>query len=180
MTLFNILQKHGYIKHSPDKPFTLSSGIESEWYFDIKSALLNGEVSSIISTRLLRKLPLRMDVRLDFIGGPELAAYAITHYLSNTLFWPKGFLVRKATKDHGLKSHIVGHIPTEGSSCLLVDDVLTTGESLAKVIDMVEEVGAVVCMILVVVDRKEGDCEKIKSYRERGLVHSVITRGEDF
>ena len=72
----------------------------------------------------------------------------------------KGFIVRKEAKGHGTGNYIEGlkNLP-EGGRVALVEDVVTTGGTLLKVIDRVEAAGFVVGLVVTVVDRQEGGAE---------------------
>ena len=74
------------------------------------------------------------------------------------------FSVRKAQKAHGQTKLIEGNF-TEGDQVVVVDDVVTKGESTLKAIDAVLEAKGKVAFVAVLVDREEGGRQKIE---ERG------------
>jgi orotate phosphoribosyltransferase len=63
-----------------------------------------------------------------------------------------GFL-RKEKKDHGEEGLVVGYCPGPGDSVVLVDDVLTTGQSLLEMARFVKSTGATIESAIVVVRR---------------------------
>lgn len=65
-----------------------------------------------------------------------------------------GYL-RKEAKDHGERGNIIGYCPKDGDRVLLIDDVLTSGQSLLEIAQFVRSRGATVSGAAVVVDRSE-------------------------
>ena len=167
--LIESMKEHDLAKFQPDNPFTLSSGMQSPWYFDVKSALTlrktRAIVVSLINSVIKQPYP-------DVSGGPANAAYLLVPLLHHP---EHSFVMRKAEKGHGIVGKIDGWAPREGDSVVLVEDVITTGGSLLPCIKYVEERGAKLDQIIVVVDRNEND--QLGKYR--GLVDAVLTK-EDF
>lgn len=165
--LVNRMISLGLAKFQPEKPFTLASGAESPWYFDVKSALMFRETRKTISDIL------NMRVENNVVaGGPANAAYLL---VSQLYFTERCFVVRKAEKDHGIVGKIDGWPPNKGDSVVLLEDVITTGGSLLPAIKYVEEREANLKAIIVVVDRNEND--QLGEYRR--LVRPITTK-EDF
>jgi len=157
---------------TPIKLFTLSSGIKSPWYFDVRKVVFDPVGNQILGW-LIDKLT---NERADLIGGAANGGYALVSMSIRPLIGsPKrgGFVVRKSKKDHGLNSIVDGHYPESGDKVSLVEDVITTGESIMRAIGIVESVGAEVLDILTVVDRQEY-CEGFKPYQSK--VRSLFTK----
>jgi orotate phosphoribosyltransferase len=97
---------------------------------------------------------------LTAVGGPSIGADPIVAAVLAEAFAHehelKGFLVRKEAKGHGKGGLLVGPELTEEDRVVLVEDVVTTGESLQHAVDVVRETGAIVDRIIVLVDREEG------------------------
>ena len=162
-------------KFQPDNPFTLSSGMKSPWYFDVKSALMFQRTKEYIETLLHYVLEYseRTCPRPDVVGGPANAAYLLVPMARSV---ERRFVMRKAEKGHGIVGKIDGWAPKEGESVALVEDVITTGGSLLPVIKYVEEqCKAHVEKIIVVVDRNEND--QLGKYRDR---IQALTTKEDY
>ncbi|MFQ5645972.1 MAG: orotate phosphoribosyltransferase [bacterium] len=110
--------------------FTLSSGLKSGHYFDLKRTTLDPEGAAIIA-----KIFLDFHKGVDYlaVGGSTLGADPIVGSLmavSHLQNEPKqGFIVRKATKNHGTKNLIEGGLKNE-AGVILVDDVITTGKAI--------------------------------------------------
>jgi orotate phosphoribosyltransferase len=99
-------------------------------------------------------------LHFDCIGGLELGAISISTTISDYAYaavprreW-RTFVVRKQAKDHGLGKLIEG-VVRAGDRAVIVDDVLTSGGSVLKVVAAARDAGLTVDHALVIVDRKE-------------------------
>lgn len=129
---------------------TLSSGIEADWYLDLRRISLHAEAAPLVG-RLLRDLTSDWDY--DAVGGLTLGAdpvaCAVLHASDGAA---DGFLVRKAQKAHGMQQQIEGPSIT-GRRVLVVDDVSTTGSSPLTAARAAEDAGATVAGIALIADR---------------------------
>lgn len=85
------------------------------------------------------------------------------------------FVVRKKAKEHGLMKWLEGNI-REGDRVVIVDDVVTTGQSTIDAIDHARESKLNVLKAIALVDRQEGGRENIE--RKKVLFESVFTRDD--
>jgi orotate phosphoribosyltransferase len=129
---------------------TLSSGIEADWYIDLRRVSLHREAAPLVGTLLAA---LTADWTYDAVGGLTLGAdpvaCAVLHASGGTV---DGFLVRKAQKAHGMQQQIEGP-DIAGRRVLIVDDVSTTGSSPLTAARAAEAAGAVVAGVALVADR---------------------------
>jgi orotate phosphoribosyltransferase len=72
------------------------------------------------------------------------------------------FSVRKAPKAHGQTKLIEGNFAA-GDSVVVLDDVVTRGDSTLRAIESVEQAGGKVAFVAVLVDREEGGSDKIRA-----------------
>ena len=71
-----------------------------------------------------------------------------------------GFFVRKERKEHGLQRWVEGPVEP-GTSCLVVEDTVTTGGSTVAAVERIREEGLVISAGVCVVDRLAGGAEAI-------------------
>lgn len=79
---------------------------------------------------------------------------------------------RKEAKDYGTKKLIEG-IYSAGDTCLIVEDVITSGSSVLDTVKDLQSEGIVVSDAVVVVDREQGGTGNISKYAVR--THSLFT-----
>lgn len=160
--------------------FTLTSGKTSDFYIDGKQTTLSAE-GSYLCGKLLFELIQNSDVKIDAVGGMTLGADPLVTAASIVSFLEKepipAFIVRKEAKGHGTGNYIEGlkNMP-EGCTVALIEDVVTTGGTLLKVIERVENAGFKVGLVATVVERQEGGVEVLAEAGYR--LESVFTREE--
>ena len=87
--------------------------------------------------------------------GADPVAYAIAAAAHRAGVAIDAFTVRKQSKQHGTAGRVEGCF-VAGSAVVIVEDVVTTGQSALEAIRAVEAEGARVLGVLAVVDRQEG------------------------
>jgi orotate phosphoribosyltransferase len=145
--------------------FTLTSGKTSDFYIDGKQTTLAAE-GAFLCGKLLFALLQKTPTPITAVGGmtlgadPLVTAVSIASYLAGAPI--PAFIVRKEAKGHGTASSIEGlkNIPPGGTVALL-EDVVTTGGTLLKVIERVEAAGFKVGLVATVVERQEGGTEAL-------------------
>jgi len=137
--------------------FILSSGKESNYYIDARMTTLDPEGVYLIGKIFLDSIMKIPDIQA--VGGPSIGADPIvgslisqSHQSGHPL---RGFLVREEGKGHGTQKLIEGNL-IKGDNVAIVEDVATTGDSIIRAIKAVENAGASVKKVLVIVDRDEG------------------------
>jgi len=142
--------------------FTLASGKKSDHYFEGKRLTLHPEGAYQLGREVLDRLA---EIDVDAIGGlamgafPIITAVALVSHLEGQPI--PSFIVREAPKEHGTRRQIEGHFK-EGSRVAIVDDVITTGDSVRKAIQAVEAAKCKVVKVIVIVDRNEGGSEQLR------------------
>ncbi len=146
--------------------FTLTSGKTSDFYIDGKQTTLAAE-GSYLCGKLLYQLIKECDEKIDAVGGMTLGADPLVTATSIVSFLEgepiPAFIVRKEAKGHGTGNYIEGlkNMP-KGCTVALIEDVVTTGGTLLKVIDRVEAAGFKVGLVATVVEREEGGVEVLE------------------
>ncbi len=172
-SLFNLLKLRAFRRGR----IVLASGKESDYYFDMKPAMLDPEGAGLLAELILEEL---QGVSADCIGGIEMGAVPLIapvamrspdfeRYLS-------GFFVRKAVKDHGTKKRIDG-TDIAGKTVVILEDVTTTGGSAMDAVNAVQDAGAKVALVLSILDPGEGAAEL---YAKAGIPFKSLFRAEEF
>ena len=132
---------------------TLSSGREADYYIDLRRVALDGEGAPLVG-RVMRELT--ADWEYDAVGGLTLGAdpvaCAMMHAAAAAGQVLDAFVVRKATKEHGMQRRIEG-IEVSGQPVLAVEDTSTTGSSVLTAVEALREAGAEVAGVAVVMER---------------------------
>jgi orotate phosphoribosyltransferase len=141
--------------------FTLASGKESTFYINSKKAIFNSEAAWLLGEVLWQ---LTKDLDVQAIGGLEIGAIPMAtavalryHEHGRPL---EAFFVRKQAKGHGSQERVEG-VVKPGFRVVVIDDVFTSGSSVAQAIEEVEKVGAQVVAVSCIVDRLEGARERL-------------------
>jgi orotate phosphoribosyltransferase len=159
---------------------TLASGKETDFYFDGRLVSLEPEGSVLIAELILEEIRRAGDI--DAVGGLTSGADPITSSIG-VLAHQKGvplrlFYVRKEAKDHGMGKRIEGPPLPAGARAMIVDDVITTGGSILKARDILQEdAGARVVRAMAIIDREEGGRETLE---RAGLEVASLFRRRDF
>jgi orotate phosphoribosyltransferase len=160
--------------------FTLSSGKRSDFYIDGKQTTLSAE-GAYLCGRMLFELIRRHPEPIGAVGGMTLGADPLVTAVSLISYLEKrpipAFIVRKESKKHGTEDYLEGRGNlVAGTTVALVEDVVTTGGTLLKVIDRVQAQGYRVGLVATIVDRQEGGAETLAG---RGFpLQAVFTREE--
>ncbi len=139
--------------------FTLKSGVVSPFYLDFRKAQSHPSAFHAIIAAYGEMIQ-ESDESLFLAGVPEAAtplAAATGFYLERALLQP-----RKVIKDHGTKSSVEGDFQPS-DHVILIDDLITKGDSKLEAIKQIEEAGLVVEKFVVLVDREQGGMELIKN-----------------
>ena len=181
--LENLIKQKAILISDYDKPFKLSGGEFSNYYYNSKNCILDPEGLDIISDLLLKEV---RKFRVKSVGGLETGsiplATAICLKSSLTESDPlSAFFVRKEPKKHGPQSD--GPFAFfEGnplSPIVIVDDVITTGKSVInKTLDRIKELGMEVSGIICIIDREQGAEELFKENNIE--FHALFRHSVDF
>ncbi len=152
--LKDVLLNSGAIKIGD---FVLTSGKKSSYYVDIKEAATDPKVLNAISVEISK------NITAQKIAGMELGAVPLV--VSVSLLRTIPYVILRKERTHGTKKLTVGKIGV-GEEIDMIEDVVTTGNSLMKAINIVRDNGGVVRRAVCVVDRMDGGSELM---RENGV-----------
>ncbi len=131
-------------QYSPDKPFQLASGRISPYYFDLKK--LNGHPEGLNTVAKIFYHIIKGMKNVTSVGGLESGSISIASAISQLSFLEhqkdstnpliNSFYVRKKTKEYGSGKQIEGIIK---SPVVVVDDVITSGDSAIKAVNVLKD-----------------------------------------
>ncbi|MCW2504081.1 MAG: orotate phosphoribosyltransferase, partial [Actinomycetia bacterium] len=143
---------------------TLSSGIEADYYVDLRRITLHHAAAPLVGTVMLDATS---HLDFDAVGGLTLGAdpvsTAMLHAAAAAGRKLDAFVVRKAAKAHGLQRRIEGP-DIEGRRVLIVEDTSTTGGSPLTAAEAAREAGAEVVAIATIVDRGAAGAVRAAGY----------------
>jgi orotate phosphoribosyltransferase len=138
--------------------FVLASGRRSPYYIDCRRSTMSAEGMVLIG-RMGWSAIQRAGWQPAGIGGLSMGADPVAYAIAAASFGTEhpidAFSVRKQPKDHGTGRLIEGNFHP-GDAVVIVEDVITTGDSARRAIRAVEDAGGTVLGVLAVVDREEG------------------------
>src|SRR5699024_2668454 len=144
---------------------SLSSGLEVDYYLDMRRIALSAAGGPLVGAVMLDMLA---DVGLadvEAVGGLTMGAdpvrNAVLHQSVARGTPIDAFVVRKTAKSHGLTRRVEGP-DVAGRRVVAVEDTSTTGGSVLTAVEALEEAGAHVAAVAVVVDRDTGARERVE------------------
>ena len=152
----------------------LSSGKEADYYVDLRRVTLDAVAAPLVGQAMLEAT---QELDFEAVGGLTLGAdpvaTAMMHEAKKQGRILNSFVVRKEGKAHGLQRRIEGP-DVKGKRVLAVEDTSTTGGSVLTAVEALNEAGAIVVGVAVVVDRGAG-----KKIEDAGLKYvSVVSLQE--
>jgi orotate phosphoribosyltransferase len=140
--------------------FTLSSGKKATEYFDLAPLLLGNVGLQAVCFDIESKLS---GIKFDAMACYELCPVPILGaYIRGRHPSVKGLIVRKQRKGHGTNRLIEGAIQRL-DRVVVIEDVTSTGASVIKAIQSLENAGCLIVAIVTIVNRQEG-CEEALGY----------------
>lgn len=138
---------------------TLSSGLEADYYVDLRRATLHHEAAPLIGQVMLDMLDAAGITDFEAAGGLTMGAdpvgTAIMHQAAARGRKIDAFVVRKQAKEHGMGRQVEGP-DVKGRKVVVVEDTSTTGGSPLTAARALEAAGAIIVAVATVVDRDTG------------------------
>ncbi|MEY4990310.1 MAG: hypothetical protein RIS08_536 [Actinomycetota bacterium] len=145
---------------------TLSSGLEADYYVDLRRATLHHEAAPLIGKVMLKLLAENGIKDIDAVGGLTMGAdpvaTALMHQAAGQGIALDAFVVRKQAKAHGMGRQVEGP-SVEGKRVVVLEDTSTTGGSPLTAAEALKAAGAIVVAVATVVDRNTGAKEAIEA-----------------
>lgn len=130
---------------SPKKPFTWASGIKSPIYCDNRLILtapdIRNKVEQAIADTVKEHYP-----DAEVLMGTSTAGIAHAAIAAHIMGIPMGY-VRSGAKDHGRENRIEGRLE-KGQKVVVIEDLISTAESVIDVVEALREAGAQVLGIV--------------------------------
>jgi len=128
--------------------FLLTSGRHSDTYFEKFRVLEQPAVLSAVCGELASRF--NAD-DIDVVAGPTTGGIIIAFEIARRMGKPALYVER----EDGKRALRRGAVLAPGARVLVVDDVFTTGTSVAEVVELLRFLGAVIAGVGVLVDRSE-------------------------
>ncbi|HAX78250.1 MAG TPA: orotate phosphoribosyltransferase [Cyanobacteria bacterium UBA11372] len=151
--------------------FVLSSGQRASYYINGKQVTLHPQGSLAIARLLLPMLPFDTDAVAGLTLGadPIVASVSVVSAIENRPI--PALIIRKEAKGHGTKAYIEGPNLPEGAKVVVLEDVVTTGQSAMKAVERLRGAGYSVDRVISLVDREQGGAE---FYQSVGLKFEAV------
>ena len=145
--------------------FVLASGARSSYYVDCRTTTTHAEGQHLVGRLALAAIE-GVGLRPVSVGGLTMGAdpvaYAVAHASWHAGSPVNAFSVRKEPKAHGTGKRVEGCFAA-GDRVVVIEDVVTTGDSALKAAEAVKAEGGEVLAVLTLVDRESGGREKIEA-----------------
>ena len=165
--LLSLLIKFAY----QEGDFTLSSGASSSYYINCKQVTLRADGALIIGRLLFSLLPedTQAVAGLTLGADPIVSAVSVVSAYENQPI--PALIIRKEPKGHGTKAYLEGPTLEPGAKVVVLEDVVTTGNSAMLAVERLQAAGYQVEQIIAIVDRQQGGKEL---YQSKGLTFESI------
>ena len=151
--------------------FVLSSGLRSSYYVNKTQVTLHPQGALLIGRILLSMLPTDTQgvAGLTLGADPIVTAVSVISALENRPI--PALIIRKEAKGHGTKAYIEGLNLEPGAKIVVLEDVVTTGQSAMKAVTRLRDAGYTVEQVISLVDRQQGGAEL---YQSVGLKFTAV------
>ncbi|OUL34758.1 orotate phosphoribosyltransferase [Nostoc sp. T09] len=151
--------------------FVLSSGLRSSYYVNKTQVTLHPQGALAVG-RLLFPL---LTADIQAVAGLTLGADPIVTAVSVVSVYENrpipALIIRKEAKGYGTRAYIEGPSLPEGAKIVVLEDVVTTGQSALKAVNRLQEAGYTVDQVIALVDRLQGGAEL---YQSAGLKFEAL------
>ncbi|OBQ15066.1 orotate phosphoribosyltransferase [Anabaena sp. AL93] len=156
--------------------FVLSSGQHSSYYINGKQVTLDPQGALAMARLLLPMLPkdTQAVAGLTLGADPIVSAVSVVSVYENRPI--PALIIRKEAKGHGTMAYIEGLSLPQGAKVVVLEDVVTTGQSALKAVERLQAAGYTVDRVISLIDRLQGGGEL---YESAGLQFEALFTIED-
>lgn len=143
--------------------YKLKTGLLSPIYIDIRSIVSFPEILNLLCELMWEKISTHEgDIlsKTDFLAGVPYTALPIASVMAVTHDKPM-LIVRKERKAYGTGREVEG-VFSNGQTCLVIEDVVTSGASILETRVRIQNEGLVVNTAIVFIDRDQGGSEHLE------------------
>ncbi|MBD2597234.1 orotate phosphoribosyltransferase [Nostoc spongiaeforme FACHB-130] len=143
--------------------FVLASGLRSTYYINKTQVTLHPQGALAVGRLLFPLLPADTEAVAGLTLGadPIVTAVSVVSVYENRPI--PALIIRKEAKGYGTKAYIEGPTLPEGAKIVVLEDVVTTGQSALKAVNRLKDAGYTVEQVIGLVDRKQGGAELYQS-----------------
>jgi orotate phosphoribosyltransferase len=151
--------------------FVLSSGLRSSYYVNKTQVTLHPQGALAVGRLLFPLLPADTQAVAGLTLGadPIVTAVSVVSVYENRPI--PALIIRKEAKGYGTRAYIEGPSLPEGAKVVVLEDVVTTGQSALKAVNRLQEAGYTVDRVIALVDRLQGGAEL---YQSAGLKFEAL------
>lgn len=154
----------------PDDPFIWASGIKSPIYCDNRLTLSDHKVRSLIEEGIASTVN-ALYPGCEGLMGTSTAGIPHAAIAAHLLRLPMGY-VRGGQKDHGRKNQVEGRL-LPGQKVVVIEDLISTGGSVAEVVRILRAAGAQVLGIVSIFTY--GMQKGLERLKEAGIENHSLT-----
>ncbi|MCP6761876.1 MAG: orotate phosphoribosyltransferase [Fischerella sp. CENA71] len=156
--------------------FVLSSGQRSSYYINGKLVTLHPQGALAIGRILLSLLPKDTQAVAGLTLGADPIVSAVSVVSAYEHCPIPALIIRKEAKGHGTKAYIEGPNLPAGANVVVLEDVVTTGQSAMKAVERLRAANYTVNEVISLIDRQQGGAE---FYQSVGLNFQTVFTIED-
>lgn len=147
-TVAKLLLELGAVSLSPKKPFKYASGILSPVYTDCRVLMAYPKKRRLIRDFYIDMIK-KSGVSFKVVAGTATAGIPHAAWIADKLNLPMVY-VRGTAKDHG-KENLLEGIIKKGQKVIVIEDLISTGESAINSVNAVRAAGGEVNMVFSII-----------------------------
>ncbi|MUP46800.1 orotate phosphoribosyltransferase [Gramella sp. BOM4] len=162
------------IKLKPQQPFTWASGWQSPIYCDNRIILSYPMIRNYVREHFAKQIEEHYG-KPDVIAAVATGAIGIGMLVAEYLSLPFAY-VRPEPKGHGRKNQIEGNLE-EGQSVIVIEDLISTGNSSLKAVEALQAAGANVKGMFAIFTY--GFDQSVNNFQEAGVELNTLSDYEN-